>query len=275
MEYRPLEIKVLEAKGLKDVNFFSTMDVYVVVTISGDPRTAQKTPVDKDGGTSPKWNYQMKFNVDDALALQNGIGLNFKLRSERAFGDRDIGEVFVPMKELLDNAGDGKGDRVVSYQVRKNSGKPKGTLSFSYKFGDKFSAPAPAPKKAEEPVMAYPAMAPGAGSSAAYHYPKHGGYPPPGAYPPPAGAYPHPAAAYPYQAHPGYPTQGGVYGTPPPMGYGFGYPQQAQQPQKKKNKFGLGLGAGLLGGLLIGDMMGDVGSYDAGYDAGFDDGMDF
>ncbi|XP_034707512.1 protein SRC2 [Vitis riparia] len=276
MEYRALDIKVLEAKDLKDVNLFSKMDVYVVVTISGDPRTVQKTPVDKDGGTSPKWNFSMKFTVDDALAHQNRIGLNFTLRSNRALGDRDIGEVYVPLKELLDNASDDKVDRVVSFQVRRQSGKAQGTLSFSYKFGEKFSAPAPAARKADDPVMAYPAVAPGAGSSSAYAYPPAGGYPPRGAYPPSAGAYPHHAGAYPYPPSSGYP-QGGVYGHPPQMGYGYGYgcPQQVQQPQKKKNKLGLGLGAGLLGGLLIGDMMGDVAGYDAGYDAGFDDGMDF
>lgn len=276
MEYRTLDLKVLEAKDLKNVNLFSKMDVYVVVSLSGDPRTAQKTPVDKDGGTSPKWNFHMKFAVDDALAQQNRIGLSFKLRSDRALGDRDIGEVYVPMKELLDDAGDGKTERVLSFQVRRPSGKPQGTLKFSYKFGAKFSGPAPAPtKKVDDPVMAYPAMAPGVGSSSGYGYPPQGAYPPPGAYPQTVGAYPPPAAAYPYPPSSGYPN-GGAYGHPPPMGYGYGYPPPpVQQPQKKKNsKLGLGLGAGLLGGLLIGDMIGDIGEA-AAYDAGFEDGLDF
>lgn len=258
MEFRPLEIKILSAKDLKSVNHFTKMDVYVVGSISGDRRTAQRTNVDKDGGTSPKWNYPMKFTLDESLLQQNRLTLDLQLRSDRTLGDKEIGSVHVPIKELIDNAAGNKSDRSVTYKVVKPSGKPKGTLDFSYKFGEPFAAPA---MKTGEPVTAYPA---GVGSSSAY--------PPPGAYyaPPPQGPYP----------PNGYPPQPAGYGYPPPPPQGYGYPQAAgygyqQPPRRNNNKLGLGLGAGLLGGLLVGDMISDAGAYDAGYDNGFDDAGGF
>lgn len=286
MEYRPLDVTVISADGLKDVNLISKMDVYVVVSIADDPTTKRKTQVDKDGGKSPKWNDHLKFNVD---ARNPNVPLVFRIRSDRPLGDKDIGVVTLPMKELLDHpTADGGGERVVEYQVRTPSGKSKGTLKFSYKFGDKVVAPAPPPpqmapqeksKHSDEPVTAYPAQAGASTAYAAYAPPQQGyGYPPPQQH----SGYP-PAAAYGYPQPPqqgyGYPPQQHGYGYPPPQQGGYGYPPQVvvqpQQVKKKKNNFGLGLGAGLLGGLLVGDMISDVGEMGA-YDAGFDDaGFDF
>lgn len=288
MEYRPLDVTVISADGLKDVNLISKMDVYVVLSIADDPTTKRKTHVDKDGGKSPKWNDHLKFNVD---ARNPNVPLVFRIRSDRPLGDKDIGVVTIPMKELLDHpTADGGGERVVEYQVRTPSGKSKGTLKFSYKFGDKVAAPAPPPpqmapqeksKHSDEPVTAYPAQAGASTAYAPYAPPQQGyGYPPPQQH----SGYP-PAAAYGYPPPPqqgyGYPPQEHGYGYPPPPQGGYGYPPQVvvqpQQVKKKKNNMGLGLGlgAGLLGGLLVGDMISDVGEMGS-YDAGFDDaGFDF
>ncbi|KAL1320933.1 hypothetical protein HN51_065648 [Arachis hypogaea] len=318
MEYRTLDLMIVSAKDLKNVNLISKMDVYAVVSLNGDIYNPQKfkTSVDRDGGTSPTWNFPMKFNFSDSLAQQNRLSLEIKIVSDRTLGDTLIGTVHVPLRELLDNPGgkDGKEFRQVSYQVRKPSGKPKGSLNFSYKVGGKSSAaPAmdkasstgatvsyapPPPKTAEypppataypppskdsknEPVMAYPAHAAGAAGSSSAPY----------AYPPPHQQYPaghgYPPAGYPPQqgyGGYGYPPQQPGYGYPP-QGYGYpgqagyGYSQPPQKPKKNKNNFGMGLGAGLLGGalggLLIGDMVSDAADYDAGYDAGFDDAGGF
>ncbi|XP_059632722.1 protein SRC2-like [Cornus florida] len=282
MEYRTLEINVVSAKDLKKVNFITKMDVYVVVSIAGDYSTKQKTIVDRDGDDNPTWNFPVKFTIDESAARQNRLTLVFNLRCERTLGDKDVGEVTVPVKELLDATGDDKPVQFVSYQVRKPSGKPKGQLSFSYKFGEKFAgATAPAEKKSDQPITAYPAVAPAVGTSSLYPQvagPASGG-PYPGAYPPPP-----PVAGYgyppppPYGGYPPPPPPPG-YGYPPQPGYGYtpqqgyGYPQVQQPP--KKNKLGLGLGAGLLGGaiggLLIGDMVSDAADFDGGcdFDAGF------
>uniref|UniRef100_A0A5B6YNA9 C2 domain-containing protein n=1 Tax=Davidia involucrata TaxID=16924 RepID=A0A5B6YNA9_DAVIN len=269
MEYRPLDITVISAQDLQNVNRLTKMDVYVVVSINTDSKTKLKTHVDRDGGTSPKWNHRMKFSIEEKANLSL---LHFQLKSDRSFRlDKDIGHVSVPVRDLFD-AKDFS-ERVVDYQLKTPSGKTKGTLKFSYKFGDKMK------RVDEAATMAYPP--PVGASRVGYAPPPYPGmaapYPPPMGYPPPSGyGYPPP------QPHGGYPAPG--YGYPPPPMAGYGYmPVQQQQQQKKKksgNKMGLGLGAGLLGGLLVGDMLSDVGdmaAYDAGYADGFDDvgGFDF
>ncbi|XP_018850061.1 protein SRC2 homolog [Juglans regia] len=292
MECRTLDLVIKSAKDLKDVNLFSKMDVYAVVKIDGDHNlksSKHKTPTDKDCGTSPKWNFPVQFTVDNAAAQQNRLTLVVKIKSDRSLGDKEIGKVNVPIKELLDVFGEAKEAKNVSYSVTTPSGKVKGTLDLSYKFGEKFTAPEQHKNKHAEPAPAYPAGY-AAGSSVAAAYPPPGAYPPPayahppppGGYPPPAGAYPPPQpGAYPpvaagyggyppggYPQYPQYPPQGGY---PPQTGYGYGgYPAPVQQPQKSKmggvGGMALGAGAGLLGGLIIGDMISDA------TDGGFDDG---
>lgn len=208
MAYRTLEINVISAEGLKHVNLISKMDVYAVVSISGDSSSANhkqqktRTPVDRSGGSNPTWNFPIKFTIDESLAQQNRLCVDFKLRCDRVLGDKDIGEVNVPIKELLDSPGDGKSMQFVSYQVRKPSGKPKGELRFAYKFGDQISAAA-----AAGPVGAYPAQVSGPG-----HAPYGGHF---SAYPPPSSVpYGGPVKA---DAPVGsYPSQGGYvpYGGP-------------------------------------------------------------
>ncbi|XP_057495497.1 protein SRC2 homolog [Actinidia eriantha] len=279
MEYRPLDITVISAENLKDVNLISKMDVYVEVSIGGDPVGKRKTHVDANGGKSPKWNHRLKFNVGvDVLAANPALPLLFKIRSDRPLGDKDIGDVSVPIKELLLGA-DGS-ERVVECQVRTPSGKPKGTLKFSYNFGDKLAGPAeppPPPSKLKntggEAVTAYPAHP---GPDAAYPLPAHVGYaqPQPGyGYPPPQPGYGAPplAPGYGYPA-PGYgypPVQPGYGALPPAPGYGYPVPGYGYQPVQeavhkptKKINFGLALAAaGLLEGVLMGDMagLGDAG----------------
>ncbi|EXB74800.1 hypothetical protein L484_023544 [Morus notabilis] len=290
MEQSTLEINVISASDLKDVNLVTKMDVYAVVSISGDskhPKKKAKTNVHRGSGTNPTWNFPLSFTIDESLAQNNRLTLVFKLVSQRSLGDKDVGEVNVPIKELFASRDEGNNNsmKFVSYQVRKPSGKPKGELRFSYRFG-KNAAGKPA---ADKPVTAYPAAAE-VGPS----------YPPPtvtghvGVYPPAAAAsappayggagYPPPQAGYVYQPPPpgygytqapgyGY-TQTPSYGYPPAQGYGYPPPQQGP---KKSNKFGMGLGAGLLGGaiggLLIGDMVSDAAAFDGGFgDAG---GFDF
>ncbi|KAK4586740.1 hypothetical protein RGQ29_023776 [Quercus rubra] len=275
MEYRTLELNVVSAKDLKDVNLFSKMDVYVVVSLSGDShhhKQKAKTNVAKGSGTNPSWNFPMKFTIEEYAAQQNRLTLEFNLRCDRSLGDKDIGVVYVPIQELLNSTGD-KSMKFVSYQVRKPSGKPQGELNFSYKFGEKISNATVAPKVyGDEPVTAYPVAKPVVGPSAPYG----GSYPPP---PPPGPGYgypppPPPPYQQPYGGYPPPPPQG--YGYPPGPGYGYPPPVQQQQPPKK-NKFGMGLGAGLLGGalggLLIGDMVSDMGDCGGGFDGGFDGGF--
>lgn len=277
MEYRPIEVKLICARDLKDVNVFKTMDVYVVGSVSGDPRSMQRTAVDKGGGTNPRWNHQMKFAVDESAARLNRLGLVFQIMSDRTLGDKEIGRVYVPLKELFDSAVAGKDEnsddvageeRQLTYQVQTPSGKFKGQLEFSYKFGKRFTQTVD--RKLDEPVMAYPpgpGSFAGRGASASYEYGYGYGYPLP---PQQGGPPPNPQMGYGY----GYPGQNpGGYGYP-----GQGYIQQpVQRPPKRGSRLGMGtaamgVGAGLLGGLLVGEMVEDVAEA-AAYDDMMDGGM--
>ncbi|KAF8077198.1 hypothetical protein N665_1057s0009 [Sinapis alba] len=134
-----LEITVTSAKGLEKV---SKMDVFVAAKLSGDPKCSdhpeQRTQVARDSGTSPRWiDGVMKFTIDQTLAEANRLVITFKIKCEQRGGDKDIGEVHVPVKELLDHLGNDKaGQRYVTYKIKKtNGGKPaRGDISFTYSF---------------------------------------------------------------------------------------------------------------------------------------------
>lgn len=262
MEYRPLNITVISAEGIKDVKLFSKMDVYAEVSIAGYPQSMKKTFVDKNSGTKPKWNHRMEIIVDEPYLTKPGLSLLFQLKAESTFStDKDIGSVTVPIHELFQP--DAAEDRVVEYPVHTTSGKPKGTLKFSYRFGEKFTQQTEAKPRVDEPVTAYPAAPYPAGQS----YAAAPAHPYPPQYPPPPG----PAG---YGAYPQ--TSGYGYQPPPPYGYP---PQYAQAQKPKKNKMGmgaglgLGIGAGLLGGLLVGEMASDIGDA-AAYADGYGDAME-
>nr|ABU98655.1 SRC2 protein [Taiwania cryptomerioides] len=247
METRTIEVTLISARDIQDVNLFTKSKVYAVAWIRGDPRpTKQRTVSDKENGTNPSWNKSMSFAVDEAALQQGRLVLEVEIRSEGTFGDKEVGHVSVPMKEFLGKKPTGGVD-FVSYQVRKPSGKAKGTLNLSVKLNNTavvkqpayepsvfqypangsaataygatapaygsaapaYGATAPAHKDGKnEPVTAYPAYPPPGSFSSSY--------PPPAAYPPPP---PQPPAGYPH-----YPPPGGQYPPQPP------YPQQGGYP---------------------------------------------
>ncbi|KAK8511314.1 hypothetical protein V6N13_013732 [Hibiscus sabdariffa] len=287
MAYRTLEINVISAKGLKNVNLFDKMDVFCIVSLKGGPAKEKvRTPVDKDCGKNPNWNFPVTFAIDESLAQKNKLNVKFKIVCERILGDKELGKVRVPVKELLDSPGEGGSMKFVNFQVQKPSGRTEGSLDFSYRFGDAVAAPVEPEKNKggddiHQPVAAYPPGHLAAGSSSGDPYGVPGGYPPPSqagyGYPPPLPHVSDGYGGYPPQGvpPPGYgyaPPQPGYgyappqprYGYPPPQP-GYGYPPVQQPPQKSSN-FGLGLGAGLVGGavggMLIGDMISDAADSD-------------
>ncbi|KAL6613860.1 hypothetical protein ACP70R_036130 [Stipagrostis hirtigluma subsp. patula] len=240
MATRTLELTLISAKDLKEVNLVSKMEVYAVVSLSGDPRSRQRIQADRTGGRNPTWNASLRFTVP-----ASGAGsLHVLLRAERALGDRDVGEVHIPLSELLSGAPDGPVPaKFVAYQVRKiSSGKPQGVLNFSYKLGEVTQSAGYAPSAAQGAYAQHPPAAayPPAGKADAYSSPtayppaaKTDAYPPPTAYPPAAkadasaAAYP-PPTAYPPAGKPSEPAT--AY--PPPSGYppAAGKPAKAGEP---------------------------------------------
>jgi hypothetical protein len=175
MEYRTLELNIISAKDLKNVKLFSKMDVYNVISISGDPLNPQTaaTHINHNGGTSPTWNSHFKFTINDSLANQNRLSLEVNLISDRTLSrDTLIGKVHIPLKELLDNPS-GDSFRLVNYQVRTSSGKAKGNLNLSYKFGEKVQAyPPPGMAAAGSSSVPYGTPYPPQPQQPGYGYPE-------------------------------------------------------------------------------------------------------
>lgn len=139
-----LEIKVMWCKGLAAFNFFQKMAVYAAVSISPldttlklaqDEKQEQKTPVDQEGNGNPEWNYTMKFDLRPQNISSNlhQLSILFEIRNQgQLFGYKEIGEVRVHLKDLIESVGTGI-SRLVSYEVRAPDGKHNGILDFSYK----------------------------------------------------------------------------------------------------------------------------------------------
>ncbi|KAM7469671.1 hypothetical protein LguiA_007854 [Lonicera macranthoides] len=116
------------------------MRLYAVVSLIGDPPlTRRKTHVDKTGGRRPHWNTTVEFRIPEHKLRQNCLMLVFQLRCQRTLGgDKDVGCLYVPVKELFD--GDSSGSlnfpRSVAIPVNSKSGNTKGVLYLSYVFGE-------------------------------------------------------------------------------------------------------------------------------------------
>ncbi|KAG5541506.1 hypothetical protein RHGRI_021361 [Rhododendron griersonianum] len=140
----PLEISVVSADVFKKPKFFNRPRAYVVVTLAGDSVVSrQRTPVDERNGGKPHWNFTMRFEVERSKLQRNSAVLVFQLRRRRTIGDKDIGSVYVPVKELFDDAGGTDCSRAVAFPVSSRSGKPKGVVYLSYVFilGQKIPRP--------------------------------------------------------------------------------------------------------------------------------------
>ncbi|XP_076952374.1 protein SRC2-like [Bidens hawaiensis] len=144
MEYGNLNLTLVSATGVKKSRFTGKSSVYAVAFISDatGKHQKQRTNTDKTGDADPTWNLPMKFVIDEEVS---GLTLVVRIKVEGMFGGKDLGEVHVPVKELLEGfKGNGKTAKTVSYQVlRRPSGKLNGVLSFKYKYesGEKFTTP--------------------------------------------------------------------------------------------------------------------------------------
>ncbi|XP_066400570.1 protein SRC2-like [Miscanthus floridulus] len=282
MAYRTLEVTLLSARDLKRVNLISRMQVYAVVTISANPLTRQCTQPDPYGGRHPCWNTSFRFNIPPSAATATGC-LHVLLRTERARGDRDVGEVIVPLADILAGGGAAldpgpRPPQLASYQVRKvHRCEPRGVLNVSYRLGPIVAPQARAVDEADTTFVGYPvprqfytppyAYLPSPLSLAPPRPPAQAAgrdaqLQPPAQYSLPAATYPQAAATYPQQAAAGRAA----------------VPAPASGESNGELGFGVGLGAGLvsgaIGGMLVaGDvMMSDAAAYNSGYRAGLADG---
>lgn len=147
MDFEPssLELKLLSCKELKSFNFFQKLTLYALVFIdTNDPQRKiddnhkqhQKTPVDRSDGDAPEWNHEMKFDLRwVSIRDCDHLFFHFEFRHDGVIlGNKLVGEVRVPLRDLILDAGQALGvARFVNYEVRNGDGKPNGIFSFSYK----------------------------------------------------------------------------------------------------------------------------------------------
>ncbi|KAJ7976330.1 protein SRC2-like [Quillaja saponaria] len=152
MEATSMDLKVISGKDLKAFNFFQKLTLYALVLIvSDDPqkeldkkeKQQQRTPTDRDedgDGSNPEWNHEMRFDLELISSHDyENLFVLFELRHEGlVFGDKTIGEVRVPLKDLIQEPNNGV-VRFVTYEVRTIDGKPNGSLKFSYRVNGKGS----------------------------------------------------------------------------------------------------------------------------------------
>uniref|UniRef100_A0A6N2MEB0 C2 domain-containing protein n=1 Tax=Salix viminalis TaxID=40686 RepID=A0A6N2MEB0_SALVM len=144
MDSGSMEIKVMYCKDVSSFNFFQKLLVYVLVSIvrnDGDPhkkplelqKQQRRTPTDKEAEGDPEWNHPMHFDLTEvSFQDRDNLFVHFDLCHEGLyFGDKIIGEVRVPLKDLIQEANGIV--RFVSYEVRTPDGKPNGMLNFSCK----------------------------------------------------------------------------------------------------------------------------------------------
>ncbi|XP_040255135.1 protein SRC2-like [Aegilops tauschii subsp. strangulata] len=253
MAHRVLELTLVSGHNLKDVNVFSRMEVYAITSVFGDPRTRRCSQVDRDGARHPTWDETFLFTVPPtaAKAAAAGAYLHVLLRTERLFGfdDRDVGEVFIPLADLLACACVGGPPRCASYPVRKvHCTEHRGMLTVAYRFG-----PVMAPL-AQDKECWDDATVVGYELSPWQYYPPTYVYAPEAAVP----RYPQACARMPPAPKPA-------------AGCGAAAASPAEKNYCVRNgSFAMGLGAGLLGGGFGGMVFGDMPPSDqAAHDSGY------
>lgn len=227
-----LDITVIGCSKLKDTEWLSKQDPYVVLEYAG---SKYRTKTDTDGGRNPTFNEKYMLPLIEGLREINVTVWN----SNTVSMDDFIGSGKIHLQKVL---ADGYDDS--TWPLTSRSGKRTGEVRIIMHYtnpakGNKNSSTSTAPPAYAPPSHpaghgSYPpAYAPyppaghaPAGPYGAGGYPPAPAYPPHGAYPPqayPPQTYPYPPpGAYPPQAYPyppqGYPPQHG-YGAPPPGGY--------------------------------------------------------
>ncbi|CAM0907366.1 unnamed protein product [Alopecurus aequalis] len=244
MAHRVMALRLVSAQNLKDVNLFSRMEVYGIASVYGDPRTRQRTQTDRDGARHPTWDPDdtLWFAVPPTAAAAGRSYLHVLLRTERlfSFGHADVGEVFIPLADLLAGACATSGAtawQCASYQVRKvQCSERRGVLSVCYRFG---------------PVMA--PLLPDGGCCR-----DNASQLPPWQYPPPYAYGPKYPVVYP-------PTRPRMLPVPNP-GAGCGAAAASAGTKNIQKTRTFTLGAGLLGGGFVGVLGGRPLSDKSAYD---------
>jgi hypothetical protein len=161
MKKLTLDLVIKMTKGVKDNSWIRGMDMYASVKVCEGARIVHRsnTPIAFGVHKDPIWDHAIKFTLDEPLAREGRLTLYVQLINHRTIrGDKEMGEVKVPIHELLGLnppstlTNDMKlVTRDVSH-VRDKSRKI-GTLSFMYKFLNEQPTFPSAPSQDSQPTI--------------------------------------------------------------------------------------------------------------------------
>lgn len=136
-------IKLVSAEDVRAFNFFQKLSLFAVASLISDAddkicddQQRQRTPTDRNNDGFPEWNHEVRFVLSDSESDSDDF-INVDLRHEGGIfgiGDRTVGEVRIPVKDLTDEASYGGVLRMVRYQVKSSDGKANGVLNMSYRY---------------------------------------------------------------------------------------------------------------------------------------------
>ncbi|KZV33045.1 hypothetical protein F511_03311 [Dorcoceras hygrometricum] len=138
MECRKFEITLISAQDLENVRRLGKMKVYARVSIgSGNPEAEKWTPPDRHGESNPVWNFTMKYTICESMIQHYNTMLVIKLYCKRKLGDRYIGEMHAPMKQLFHDTKTAGGSSIMTFFVQKGCMNSQGLIRFCCRFGEK------------------------------------------------------------------------------------------------------------------------------------------
>ncbi|XP_071725031.1 uncharacterized protein [Rutidosis leptorrhynchoides] len=259
LKHLDLDLTIVSAKHLKNVNWRSGGDLkpYVVFWVDADRRLATKS--DDSGSTRPVWNE--RFTIPIPFSLQDAVLTLEVFHSKPSETPKPlVGTLRVPLIDLGSDPDDA--NRIRTYELTRPSGRPQGKIRVKIAIRESyhFATPPPPP----HPSSYYYAPPP----------PRDFYRPPPPTMSPPLPSSPYPAFHDPFYHSSGYYNSSAPPPPPPrPLhdnrtsgGYGGGpsapvdyspYDNQRQPPQPRIGRMGLGLAvgaaAGAMGGLALDD----------------------
>jgi Ca2+-dependent lipid-binding protein len=126
-EQRELEVTIISAQDLKNVNKFGKMSPYAEVWIHPSRKVA--TAVHTCGGTDPCWNALLRLVCEESLIEQGSGVLHIEILNHGSLPSREIGLVSVPLSQVIPrNDKNSSQAKTTSLQVCEYSCPTKGQI---------------------------------------------------------------------------------------------------------------------------------------------------
>ncbi|KAM2227607.1 hypothetical protein ACFXTI_014398 [Malus domestica] len=117
-----LEVNLVNAKGLKNTEFFGNMDPYVIITCK---KQQKKSKVATAQGSNPEWNESFVFSVADGVTELHLMIMD----KDTGTADDFVGELSIPLRTIYE---EGKLPPM-KYNVLRNK-KYRGEIKIGFTF---------------------------------------------------------------------------------------------------------------------------------------------